>query len=354
MKFNKVNAWLMALSITATTVGVNGVCVQAEPSQSGIETAVDEEIVTVNQDTEYIDGTIIKKEAFQNRYEINRVVLASGITKIGRHAFFHCTSLKSVVVLSTVEEIEAGAFQDCTSLEYMDLSKTKITRISEETFRGCKNLKQVVLPKTITRIEANSFLGCGALESINLSALKELKRIGSGAFSNCISLKELTLPEQVSQIGGGAFLNCKGLESITIPGKVSDLGLSVLEGANHVTIKGVMNSYGYDYAMKKGLSFQAISDEIMVSDIQMKGELVKNQENIKKLRVKQEEVISLGVEVTPGNATDASWVWEIEKPEILSIDVNGKLTARKRGFTGVTLRAIGGVNKRDYLEVSVV
>ena len=56
----------------------------------------------------------------------------------------------------------------------------------------------------------------------------------------------------------------------------------------------------------------------------------------------------------PGNATDSAYTWEIEKPEVLSMDSNGKLTGLKKGFTGVILRAKGGVNKKDYFEVSVV
>ena len=354
MKFSKVNAWLMALSFTATTVCTNGLTVQAESSLPEVESNIQDETVIVGNSAGNIAGKVIGQEGFQNRNDLKNVILSQGITEIGKHGFFHCTSLKNVVMPSTVIKIGAGAFQDCTSLESIDLTKTKITQISEEAFRGCINLKKDLMPETVTSIEANAFLGCGALEHISLWKLKNLKKIGSGAFSNCISLKELTLPKQVLVIGGGAFLNCMGLESITIPQNVSYLGQGILEGASQVTVKGVINSYGYDYAMKKGLKFEKISEEIMVSDIQVMGETLKCQENIKKLRVKQGQVVSLDVKVMPGNATDSAYTWEIEKPEVLSIDSNGKLTGSKKGFTGVILRAKGGVNKKDYFEVSVV
>lgn len=354
MKFNKVNAWLMAVSLTATTVGVNGLPLYVNASQSGVESTTNEETVIIDILSEELDGTEIKKEAFQNQYELENVILQEGISVIGENAFFNCVSMKSIVIPSTVRTIAQGAFQNCTSLEKIDLSKTAVTEISEETFRDCKNLKEVILPQGIVTIQANAFQGCGALADIDLSSLKELKKIGSGAFSNCISLREAVLPETVTTVAGGAFANCIGLQSITFPGSISEFGLAVLEGAANVTVKGVVNSYAYDYAMRKGLNFEAVSDEILVSDITISNEnITYNKENIKRLTLKTGESISFGVTVAPVNATNRKFNWEPDKEGIVSFAEDGTITGLKRGFVSVVVRAEGGVNKTDYIEINV-
>lgn len=354
MKFNKVNAWLMAVSLTATTVGVNGLPLYVDASQSGVESTANEETVIIDILSEELDGTEIKKEAFQNQYQLENVILQEGITVIGENAFFNCTSMKSIVVPSTVKTIAPGAFQNCTSLEKIDLSKTALTEISEETFRDCKNLKEVILPQGIVNIQANAFQGCGALADIDLSSLKKLRKIGSGAFSNCISLREAVLPETVTTVAGGAFANCIGLQSITFPGSISEFGLAVLEGAGNVTVKGVVNSYAYDYAMKKGLDFEAVSDEILVSDITVSNDSITyNKENIKRLTLKTGESLSLNVALAPENATNRKYNWEPDKEGIVSFAEDGTVTGVKRGFVSVVVRAEGGVNKTDYIEINV-
>ena len=354
MKFNKVNAWLMAVSLTATTVGVNGMPLYVDASQPGVESTANEETVIIDILSDELDGTEIKREAFQNQYQLENVILQEGITVVGQNAFFNCTSMKSIVIPSTVTSIEQGAFQNCTSLERIDLSKTSLTEISEETFRDCKNLKEVILPQGIIAIEANAFQGCGALKNIDLLSGKKLKKIGSGAFSNCISLKEVVLPQTVTTVAGGAFVNCTGLQSITFPGNISEFGQAVLEGAGNVTVKSVVNSYAYDYALKKGLHFEAVSDEILVSDITVSNEnIIYNKENIKRITLKAGESIALDVALAPADATNRKFHWEPDKEGILSFAEDGTVTALKRGFVSVVVSAEGGINKTDYIEINV-
>lgn len=354
MKFNKVNAWLMAVSLTATTVAVNGLPLYVDAIQPGVETTTSEDIVIIDILADELDGTEIKKEAFQNRYEFENVKLQEGITVIGKNAFFNCVSMKSIEIPSSVNTIERGAFENCTLLERIDLSKTSVTEISEETFRGCKNLKEVILPEGIVSIQANAFQGCGALEQINFSETKNLKKVGSGAFANCISLKEVILPKTVTTVAGGAFANCIGLKSIVFPGNISEFGQAVLEGAANVTVKGIVNSYAYDYAMRKGLDFEAISDEILVSDITVANEnITYTKENIKRIVLKAGESIPLDVNVAPVNASNCQYSWEPDKEGIVSFGKEGTVTGLKRGFVSVVVRAEGGVNKTDYIEINV-
>lgn len=42
---------------------------------------------------------------------------------------------------------------------------------------------------------------------------------GEGAFNNCSSLTEITIPENVNSIGANAFVYCRNLTKINIKGK---------------------------------------------------------------------------------------------------------------------------------------
>ena len=55
--------------------------------------------------------------------------------------------------------------------------------------------------------------------------------IGSGAFEDCSSLTNVTIPEGVLSIGSGAFSGCISLTSITIPNSVTSIGSGVFKKA---------------------------------------------------------------------------------------------------------------------------
>ena len=54
--------------------------------------------------------------------------------------------------------------------------------------------------------------------------------IGSGAFSDCTSLKRIIIPNSVTNIANDAFSGCTSLTSITIPGNVTEIGGSAFSG----------------------------------------------------------------------------------------------------------------------------
>ena len=386
MNFKKMNAWLMAVSLTATTVGVNGMPLYIDASQLGVKNEINEETLRENKlkisaeaksydvdekgkITNYCGAETdivipnkkngrqiceIGQDVFQNQQNIQSVIISEGITKISQDAFFNCKSLKRVVVASTVTEIAVGAFRNCDSLEEIDLSKTSITKISESVFKNCKNLEKVMLPKGLLTIEADAFMGCGQLASINIEELEQLNRIGSGAFGNCLSLTNIVIPESVTRIAGGAFANCMQLQTITIPGRVSEFGQAVLAGIPQVTIKGTINSLAHDYAREKKIDFEPVSEEILVSKIELSGEdITLDEENIKKLNILAGEKLPVTVEVSK-EATDKNICWECNKEGIVEISEGGMVKGLKKGFVAVVVRAVGGVNKTDYMEINVI
>ena len=56
---------------------------------------------------------------------------------------------------------------------------------------------------------------------------------GRGAFSNCSSLGEITLPDSITRIGGNAFSD-SNISSINIPAGVTQIGTSIFRNCSNL------------------------------------------------------------------------------------------------------------------------
>ncbi|NBI88924.1 leucine-rich repeat domain-containing protein, partial [Lachnospiraceae bacterium] len=52
----------------------------------------------------------------------------------------------------------------------------------------------------------------------------------NGAFENCSSLENITIPNTVTSIGDSAFYNCTSLANVTIPDSVTNIGRNAFSG----------------------------------------------------------------------------------------------------------------------------
>ena len=78
-----------------------------------------------------------------------------------------------------------------------------------------------------------------------------------------------------------------------------------------------------------------------------------NKENIKRITLKAGESMSLNIALAPANATNQTIIWEPDKEGVVAFAEDGTITGLKRGFVSVFVRADGGVNKADYMEINV-
>ena len=73
---------------------------------------------------------------------IKSIVIPSGVTEIGRTAFFECANLTSVKLNANLERIDSGAFHSCIALEEITVPAA-VNFIGQNTFEGCSKLKSV-------------------------------------------------------------------------------------------------------------------------------------------------------------------------------------------------------------------
>lgn len=108
------------------------------------------------------------------------------------------------------------------------------------------NSSEIVIPDTIEKrtvlsIEENAFYKDYDSEEYKGPKITKvilpnsIIKIGNGAFSNSIYLKEITFPESVETIGDSAFEGCTSLRKITIPKSIYNIGANAFIDCENIT-----------------------------------------------------------------------------------------------------------------------
>ncbi len=121
-------------------------------------------------------------------------------------------------------EIEQGVLLRCTLRETEAAVPESVHTIGTGAFKGCVSLERVRLPESLREIGASAFKGCRRLQNVNIP--DGVERVGEYAFYRCHALREIMLPPGVRELGDCTFLYCDSLERASIPG-VTRLGRQV-------------------------------------------------------------------------------------------------------------------------------
>ena len=209
------------------------------------------------------------------RENILTVKIESGVTKIGRYAFSHCSSLTNVKIPNSVTTIASSAFSGCSSLTSVTIPNS-VKTIWDFVFENCSSLTSVTIPNSVTTIGNLAFCNCSSLTSVEIP--DSVTKIEGAVFDGCISLTsidvasgnlnysskdgvlfdknksnliqypagnqstEYTIPNSVTTIGESAFSDCRSLTSITIPNSVTTLGAYVFQSCRSLTSVEFPNS----------------------------------------------------------------------------------------------------------------
>ena len=221
-------------------------------------------VVSDNENFTSVDGVLYNKDKtkiliYPKGKKDTSYIILDGVKEIGDGAFNHCKTLTSVTIPSSVTKIGTAAFFNCDALTGIALPSS-VTKIGSRAFSNCDVLTSITLPSSVKEIVMNAFWFCSSLKSIYVVSdnenytsvdgvlynkdktkiliypkgkkdtsyiiLEGVKEIGDGAFNDCKTLTNVTIPSSVSKIGSAAFFNCNALTGITLPSSVIEIGMN--------------------------------------------------------------------------------------------------------------------------------
>ena len=155
----------------------------------------------------------------------------SGVTEIGKKAFFGCKEISRISMPLTLKRIEASAFEDCLKIDGVSMPDG-VTVLEDRAFEGCRNISFVMLGYNLEKIGKRCFYGCSNLKAVSVP--DNVKEIEDEAFSGC-NIQVLTLGRGLKRIGDKAFESASG--AVTVPESVERVGAYAFAYVQSVTLE---------------------------------------------------------------------------------------------------------------------
>ena len=127
----------------------------------------------------------------------------------------------------------------------------QVTEIGDNAFSSWPELTYVSLPDSIVRIGNRAFGG----RMVNIRMPAGLKEIGEFAFFG-LPLDKLELPDGLESIGKNAFSDCVYLRSVVIPESVRFIGEDAFKGSQNLKAFVVKGSRGEQYCLENGIPYE--------------------------------------------------------------------------------------------------
>ena len=157
------------------------------------------------------------------------------VIALGGNAFKGKKLLEYVEIANTVTYIGSQCFESDKELANVKLS-SNIKRMESGAFGNCTSLTEITIPKSLEEAgreygfgmyDYGPFCGCTNLKTVKLE--KGLTQIAGNLFMRCYGLEDIDIPDTVTTIGENAFKLCTSIRSVTIPDTVTYIGSQCFE-----------------------------------------------------------------------------------------------------------------------------
>ncbi len=209
--------------------------------------------------------------AFSNCSALTEVTIPEGVSMIGGEVFRSCYKLSEITIPASVTYMGNDVFYDISGIILYGYSNTaaqlhaeknnlkfiSIGTVDLENSGSCgndltwnfdENSKTLTVSGTGEMYNDNELKVLWSFYDIEKIVMEDgVTSIGSGAFSDCKRLTNVTIPGSVQVIGNEAFQGCASLSEIIIPDGVTDIGWRAFyecEALNRVAIPASLQNVG--------------------------------------------------------------------------------------------------------------
>lgn len=141
--------------------------------------------VELDEDNEGLNKWHINPEVREIDYEIEKLIITGGITRIGARCFADFDNLETVVMCDSIETIGEACFSNDEELKNVKLSQS-LREIKDNAFKSTA-IQQIFLPAGVKKIGKNAFKECVNLETV---LVPKNATIDKDAFRDCNKLKK--------------------------------------------------------------------------------------------------------------------------------------------------------------------
>ncbi len=160
-------------------------------------------------------ASVSKVPWYSKSTKIKTVVIESGVTNIGKDAFYGISSLVNATISDTVTSIGNRAFSNSglTNFEFSDAGNLKT--IGNSAFNSTQ-IKNMVIPDGVTTLGSYIF-GYGPIKSVTIPA--SVTSVGNYFFEETSGLNEVIFlgNKEPETIGNTVFLGCSSLAYVSVP-----------------------------------------------------------------------------------------------------------------------------------------
>ena len=150
------------------------------------------------------------------------VTIPSGVTKIGKEAFYNCNKLTSVTIPGYITDIAEKAFYDCDNIATLIFEGNNggnPINIGKEAFYGLEYLREVTLPANTGEVAQYAFGGCTRLRTVTLNVTNKDMKLANAAFATSdamYTVDTLTIGKDVPLFNINGVFGSAALVKVTL------------------------------------------------------------------------------------------------------------------------------------------
>ena len=163
----------------------------------------------------------------RNNTTVKRIIVPKSLRNF--NVKLDCNSLEEFD-FTNLEFVCNEAFAH-SGFKSLDLVSTRLSSLSHYCFSDCESLKSVTLGESIKVVESGCFINCTVLGEVRMLGVEKLKPM---VFAGCIRLRKVQLPSSLTAIGVSCFFQCISLKKIRIPSSVINFGQNCFSGCTNL------------------------------------------------------------------------------------------------------------------------